>query len=121
MKRPSSDRIGCTLTTPKAEELISLLGAGASHKGCIFTRDEFRSLQKVYEITDEEDPLMHAGATSNLFKHATDDGIRMVAWLSKYLPAGQDPLRTLIEMAIELGFEVDPEDVKYAELQADGS
>lgn len=59
--------------------------------------------------------FMQAGADVNLVRHAESDGFRLVAWLAKYVEAGQDPLKTLIQMAIDSGFDVAPEDVEYAE------
>lgn len=70
-----------------------------------------------------EDPIaMHqAGADRNLFRHAEADGVRLVAWLAKFVPPGEDPLKTVIQCAVAAGFDVDPSDVTWAgEMDDDG-
>jgi hypothetical protein len=59
--------------------------------------------------------FFQGGADINLFRHAECDGLRIMAWLARYVPAGEDPLKTVIEMAIAAEFDVDPGDVEYAQ------
>ena len=56
-----------------------------------------------------------AGADRNMIRHAEHDGLRLVAWLAKHVPAGDDPLKTLVQAAIEAGWDVSPEDVSWVE------
>lgn len=38
-------------------------------------------------------------------------------WLAKYVPPGEDPLRHLVQLAVNAGWDVDPEDVEWAETE----
>ena len=120
------------------------------------TTDEFKRIQKVYGITQEqpaekppapvapkkedfaysweyqdalrghetavaaharwESPhkLLQAGADINAMRHASVDGLRVVAWLAKYLEAEADPLKLVVQLASEAGYDVDPEDYAWA-------
>lgn len=65
--------------------------------------------------------FMQAGADRNAIRHAQCDGLRMVAWIAKFVPAGMDPLKTLIGLAVDGGFDVSPEDIEFAECDDDGA
>lgn len=74
---------------------------------------------------DWKDPreFMQAGAERNAFRCVEADGQRLLAWISKYVAAGQDPLLVLVQMAVAAGYDVDPNDVEWAtneESQDDG-
>jgi predicted NAD/FAD-dependent oxidoreductase len=43
------------------------------------------------------------------------DGLRLVAWLARYVEPGKDPLRTLVELACQAGWDVDPIDMGWAQ------
>jgi len=83
---------------------------------------EYRDAQQDYErqLRDQQnwkDPreLLQAGADRNAIRHAELDGLRIVAWLAKHTPAGEDPLKQVIQLACQAGWDVDPEDVGWAE------
>jgi hypothetical protein len=57
---------------------------------------------------------MQAGADRNTFRHAEADGLRVVAWMARFIPEGEDPLRHVIQIFAEAGFDVDPEDLAWA-------
>jgi hypothetical protein len=59
--------------------------------------------------------MLQAGADRNMFREAERDGLRIVAWLAKHADPGEDPLKTVVQMAIESGWDVDPEDVDWIE------
>ena len=59
-------------------------------------------------------PMHQAGADRNMIRHAEHDGLRLIAWLAKYIPQGADPLRALIQLAMNAGFDVCPSDVSWA-------
>ena len=48
---------------------------------------------KRWEKWEDPQPLMQAGADRNMIRHAEHDGMRLVAWLAKFVPKGEDPLR----------------------------
>jgi hypothetical protein len=60
---------------------------------------------------------MQAGADRNMVRHAESDGIRLIAWLAKYVPEGEDPLKTLVQLAVDAGWDVDPSDVTWADAE----
>lgn len=62
-------------------------------------------------------PFMQAGADRNAMRYAEADGLRLLAWLAKYIPAGEDPLKHLVQAAVDTGWDVDPADVEWAETE----
>ncbi len=64
--------------------------------------------------TDPRD-FMQAGADRNVTRYAERDGLRVIAWLAKYVEPGQDPLKMLVQLVSEAGFDVDPADVGWAD------
>jgi hypothetical protein len=60
-------------------------------------------------------PFHQAGSDRNMLREAGNDGLRMVAWIARYLAPGEDPVRTLVQLAIAAGYDVDPVDVDWAE------
>lgn len=87
---------------------------------------EFREALKKHEAALStwqkwEDPikLMQAGADRNVMRHVESDGFRLAAWIAKYVPRGEDPLKTLVQMAVASGFDVDPSDIEWAEIDSE--
>ena len=80
--------------------------------------EEYKRAVAAWEKWEDPQPLMQAGADRNMFRFAEHDGLRLIAWLAKFVPAGEDPLKTLIHLALDAGYDVSPEDLAYAE--ADG-
>ena len=101
-------------TTPSAKRMTSLLG-GVQQAGTCLTHSEVSSLKKLYGVTTESNPLLDAGALRNVFRRAEHDGLRMVAWLARYLDQGEDPMKFLVQAVIDAGGEVDPEDVEWVQ------
>jgi hypothetical protein len=60
-------------------------------------------------------PMMQAGADRNATRHAEADGLRLLAWLAKFVPVGEDPLKTLVQAAADAGWDVDASDIAWAE------
>lgn len=60
-------------------------------------------------------PLMQAGADRNAMRHVEHDGLRLLSWFAKYVPAGEDPLKHLVQAVVSAGWDVDPEDIEWAE------
>lgn len=65
-------------------------------------------------------PLMRAGAVRNAIRHAEADGLRLLAWIAKYVPPGGDPLKTLVQCVVDSGFDVSSQDFNWAETGEDG-
>lgn len=59
--------------------------------------------------------FMQAGADKNMLRYAARDGLRLIAWLARYVSPGGDPLKLLIQMANAAGFDVWPADTLWAE------
>jgi hypothetical protein len=58
--------------------------------------------------------LMQAGADVHMLRHAEADGLHLLAWLARFVPAGEDPLKTLVQLAVDAGWDVDPGDAAWA-------
>lgn len=85
-------------------------------------RDAEEAHKKAVASWEREDPrevqrLMQAGADRNMARYAEEDGLRLVAWLAKHVQPGEDPLKTLIQLAVDAGWDVDPEDTSWAEAE----
>lgn len=63
-----------------------------------------------------QDPivLLQAGADRNMARYAEHDGLRIVAWLSRYTEPGEDPMKALIRLLMDSGIDIDPSDVTWA-------
>lgn len=63
-----------------------------------------------------QDPnaLLQAGADRNMVRYAEHDGLRIVAWLSRYTEPGEDPMKSLIRLLMNSGIDIDPSDVTWA-------
>lgn len=62
-------------------------------------------------------PLMQAGADRNVIRDAETDGLRLLAWIAKFVPPGDDPLKTLVQAAVDAGWDVDPSDITWAQAE----
>jgi hypothetical protein len=76
-------------------------------------RDHQNALQR-HNNWDSPHHLMQAGADINAFRHASADGLRVVAWLARFLETNEDPLKLVVQLASEAGYDVDPEDFAWA-------
>lgn len=47
-------------------------------------------------------------------RYAEHDGLRIVAWLSRYTEPGEDPMKALIRLLMDSGIDIDPSDVTWA-------
>lgn len=112
MNRPTC--FGSFVTTPGSSQMIGLLGAGFTKENVTLSKIEFRAIQRLYDVTPEDNMFIQAGTDRNVMRLAEFDGLRMMAWLAQYVEPGQDPLRTLVQLAIEAGIDVMPEDVDWA-------
>jgi hypothetical protein len=59
--------------------------------------------------------FIEAGDERNMFREAAHDGLRIMAFLSKYLEPDQDPVKLVIQMAVAADFDVSPEDAAWAD------
>lgn len=59
--------------------------------------------------------LLQAGADRNLLRHAEADGLRIIAWLARFVPAGEDPLKRVVQAFAALGCATDYEDNGWAD------
>lgn len=96
-------------TTPRTETLNHLLGSSIRYEGVVISKEEKKKLDILYGYEKE------VGADRNMLRYAAHDGLRIMAWLARSAETGEDPLKLVIRMAIDQGFDVDPEDVAYAD------
>lgn len=118
-KRPHSKRALSCVTTPRVAKTMEILGVGVTSQYVALSRDEFANVRRLYGFKPEPAAqecreLMQAGANRNAIRHAECDGLRMLAWFAKYVPAGEDPLRYLIQVMMNAGLEVDGSDAEWS-------
>lgn len=101
-------------TTPRAQAMSKLLGATTFGPNAM-TRDEFDSIRRLYGFKPDNNVLLQAGADRNVVRHAECDGLRMLAWIARYVEPNGDPMKTLIQMAVDAGFDVADADAEWAE------
>jgi hypothetical protein len=73
-----------------------------------------RELGQWERWTDPQD-MLQGGADRNMSRYAAQDGLRILAWLARHVEPGEDPLKTVIQMAIDSGWDVPPADVDFAD------
>lgn len=95
--------------------MMRVLGKGVRRGPLALSGDEWKAIQKLYGFTPEAASVMQAGADLNALRIAEVDGLRMLAWFAKHVPAGEDPLKTLVTLAVEAGWDVDPSEATWAE------
>lgn len=83
------------------------MGSRSTLDGVHLTGDEVRHLARVYGVRlDEGNDLQRAAAELNTLRQARVDGLRMAAVLGRFLEPGQDPVRLLVELLGEAGYDV---------------
>lgn len=119
--RPRLTQGGALITIPAAMLAHSFLGnTTLTPGGCCLTQTELERLRKLYKFEQLSqgdygaNALLRAGDTVNILRHAEADGMRLVAWISKLCEGSEDPLKVLVRMAVEAGFDVDAQDVDWA-------
>jgi hypothetical protein len=75
---------------------------------------KFKEAVKAWELWEDPRHIMQAGADRNMIRHAQADGLRLMAWFAKFVPAGEDPLKHLIQVVSNGGCDVEPEDIDWA-------
>lgn len=112
-------RHGAHATTPAAARDMALLGPGLTSGAIALTLAESRHVRRLYgHVSEAEGPgggFMQAGADRNALRHAQADGLRLLAWLARHVEPGQDPLRTLVDLACQAGWDVDPLEVDWVQ------
>lgn len=58
--------------------------------------------------------FVDSGDARDVFRRASRDGLRMLAFLAKYIEPGGDPVKLLVQLASDAGFDVDGSDVEWA-------
>lgn len=118
LKTGSSRVPRATITSPAAC-LSHALRPSILHMSVALTETEVKGLRDLYEF--EPDPMdgdacevIRAGNQRNLLRHAEADGLRLVAWMAKYCDPGEDPVKVLVRLFGDAGYEIDPADVNWA-------
>ena len=113
--RPRLGPIGSYVTTPSSARMMELLGVGATSKAVALSKSELEAIRRMYDVSPEESPFTQAGTDRNTLRHAECDGLRMLAWISRFMDQGDDPVRTLVQIAVEAGLDVSAEDFEWAD------
>lgn len=80
--------------------------------------DHERAL-KLHEKWEDPQRFMQAGAERNVIRAANSDGLRIVAWLAQYLKSGDDPMKLVVQLVTNAGWDVDPEDYEWSQKEDD--
>lgn len=81
--------------------------AMARHKAATAKRDCFDPPLPAPTLeADSKAAFAVAGAGRNLFRHAEADGLRMVAAMARFLQPGDDPVRVLVSLMADAGWDV---------------
>lgn len=75
-----------------------------AHDGAVRAHAKWKDPREFYQ----------AGATRNMFRHAEADGLRIMAWLARFIPEGEDPLKHVVQAFAALGCDTDPADNGWA-------
>jgi hypothetical protein len=117
--------------TKTDQDLIDILG-GITFEGNTITHEQVRNFSEFYGYKidikklyiepssprskkqyprKEEDPevLFHAGSFRNMTREIINDGIRVMAFLSKYLDKNEDPVNLVAKAFINAGYDVTDE------------
>lgn len=76
--------------------------------------DRAKAAHEAWKRWKDPRAIQQAGADRNMLRYAGADGLRIVAWLARHVEPGQDPLKTIVDLAVSAGWDVDPEDVAWA-------
>lgn len=82
-------------------------------------KDKYDGAMENWRKWQDPLPLMQAGAARDAIRCAGIDGLRLLAWIAKYVEPGHDPLKTLIQFAVDSGIAVSSEDYDWAETDED--
>lgn len=98
---------GCSVSDPESASLIETLGHEETMEGVAFTRDQIRSLRKLYGFEESSDgPMQAAGDWQDLGRRVQRDGLRAIALISQYCELGDDPVKVLAGMARDCGYDI---------------
>jgi len=107
-------------STPMARVMGELLGY-SRYQGVGLTKNEVNALEEVYgfDLDSEIDPdgpvsqagRFHcAGSYRNLMRYVEQDGLRVMAFLGKFLEKDEDPVQLVAKGLAALGFDAPIED-----------
>jgi len=102
-------------TTPLSKKVAALTGYRHVATNVELTREEWRRIQEVYGTEPDDNSLVQARNETASLRLAQRDGLRIIAWLSKFCEPGQDPLKVIVPLLSEAGYGVEPEDLDWAE------
>ncbi len=77
-------------------------------------RREHASAMRAWAEWKDPRAFYQAGADRGLMRHAEADGLRVMAWIARFIPAGEDPLKHVVQAFVALGCETDPADNGWA-------
>lgn len=126
--RERLENSACRKSDVATLKLLGGIDCGNVH----FTRDQMKHFEKVYGPVDHaalaehligpvrqgeegENPLLLAGTIRNLLRAAEEDGLRVIGAVLKYLEQGEDPVKFVLRLLCENGYDVDPDDIDWIE------
>lgn len=116
MKRIADPDLLIDVSTPTAATSVKLLG-GRRSEGVCFSQDEVDSLCNLYEVdlAALSNILIDAGMWRDVVRSTQHDGMRVMAVLARFLEPKQDPVKLILQLMAEAGYDVDDHDWAYDE------
>lgn len=104
-KRPGGDRYQAA--TPESHTMIQLGFFGTRLGSVVLTKQEYQNILEFYLLdTHEDNKLQRAGSQNQAIEQARNDGLRIMACISKFLERGEDPVKLVMYMASQAGFDM---------------
>lgn len=96
---------------PVSREMILSDFAGATCNGVVLSRDQLKWLGNLYPITNPTNTgscvQFHSAIdTRDLLRLVQRDGLRVMAVLAKFCDAGADPVKVLVQLLWNQGYDV---------------
>lgn len=85
-------------------------GPSASYSACA----DYKAAKRGWDRWEDPRPMMQAGADRNMLRFAGCDGMRVIAWIARHIERGSDPLKAIVQLASDAGWDVDAGDLGWA-------
>ena len=101
--------------TPSSQEEVETLQSGVRHQGVTVTFEQYEAIAKLYGLTSSGSSVERAARQREAFRYAEHDGLRVLAFLAGFMEPGDDPVKAVVRLAVDAGWDVQPADAQWAE------
>lgn len=100
--------------TPYTKKLVGIIG-GQRFEGNILSASEISDLRNLYGTEPSDNPLIADGNLRDTIRQARHDGLRLMAFLSKFLHRDEDPVKLVARTMSDYGFDVSGDILDWAD------